>query len=142
MTNTEVFERALGLRAPEFVSRNIHFAQTVAFRAHFRHLNSPSSGIRLGARLREMQGRLCEASTMVAGRRCIAQYSPWKNSVAKGCVICFARAAQALLQTGSLHQTVCSAWDASRFRVIYPPGDFKGCNSGGKQRTVTIDSAG
>src|SRR5271155_879864 len=35
--DAEVLKRALSLRAPEFVSRNIYFAEAVCFLANFRH---------------------------------------------------------------------------------------------------------
>src|SRR5271156_1743028 len=35
--DAEVRKRALSLRAPEFVSRNIYFAEAVCFLANFRH---------------------------------------------------------------------------------------------------------
>src|SRR5206468_5949383 len=44
ITNTEVFDRALSLRAPQFVNRDIYFAKTVSFRANLGHRSSPLSG--------------------------------------------------------------------------------------------------
>jgi len=37
LANTEVLQGALGLRAPEFVSRNIYFAEAICFFANVRH---------------------------------------------------------------------------------------------------------
>jgi hypothetical protein len=41
LPDAEMFERALGLRAPELVGWNIYFAETVSFLANFCHVISP-----------------------------------------------------------------------------------------------------
>ena len=41
LPDAEVLERALGLRAPELVGRNIYFAEAIGFLANVRHLVSP-----------------------------------------------------------------------------------------------------
>src|SRR5712671_2274308 len=41
LANAEVLKRALSLSAPEFVSSNIYFAETIGFLANVRHLLSP-----------------------------------------------------------------------------------------------------
>ncbi len=40
----QVLKRTLGLCAPEFVGRNIYFAEAIGFLANVRHLVSPSDG--------------------------------------------------------------------------------------------------
>jgi hypothetical protein len=47
----EVLKRALGLCSPEFVGRNIHFAEAIGFLAKFCHIRSP-----LGRQIRRKYG--------------------------------------------------------------------------------------